>query len=303
MEREHGIPRRPLGRTGEEVSLVGLGGAHLGRVSEAEAIRIIRAALDEGLNFLDNSWDYYRGASELRVGKALQDGYRERAFVMTKFDSRSREGAARQIDESLRRLRVDRIDLLQMHEVIRPDDPDRAFAPGGGIEALLAAREAGKVRYIGFTGHKDPSIHLKMLEAASAQGLHFDTVQMPLNVMDAHYRSFEQHVLPVLQERGIAALGMKPLGGGHILESGLVSAVECLHYAMNLPVAVVITGCDSMAALEQALEAARSFRPLGPEQVSELLARTRAAAAGGRYEPYKTTLGYDSTTHHPEWLV
>jgi len=303
MNGEQSVPYRPLGSTGQQVSLVGLGGAHLGRVSEAEAIRIIRTALDEGLNFLDNSWDYYGGASELRVGKALQDGYRDRAFVMTKFDSRSREGAARQIDESLRRLRLDRIDLLQMHEVIRPEDPDRAFAPGGGIEALLAAREAGKVRYIGFTGHKDPSIHLKMLEAASAHGLDFDTVQMPLNVMDAHYRSFEQHVLPVLQDRGIAALGMKPLGGGHILESGLVSAVECLHYAMNLPVAVVITGCDSMAALEQALDAARSFRPLSREQVSELLARTRTAAAAGSYEPYKTTLGYDSTTHHPEWLV
>jgi len=302
MNGEQSVPYRPLGRTGQQVSLVGLGGAHLGRVGEQEAIRIIRTALDEGLSFLDNSWDYYEGVSELRAGKALQDGYRDRAFVMTKVDSRSREGAARQIDESLRRLRVDRIDLLQLHEVIRPEDPDWAFAPGGAIEALLAARESAKVRYIGFTGHKDPSIHLKMLEVAAAHGVAFDAVQMPLNVMDAHWRSFAQRVLPVLLERGIAVLGMKPLAGGHILESGTVSAVECLHYAMNLPVSVVITGCDSMAILRQALEAARAFRPLSPEQVAELLARTAAVAANGRYEPYKTGQGYDSTTHHPEWL-
>lgn len=302
MGQEQSMPRRALGRTGEQVSLVGLGGAHLGRVSEQEAIRIVRTALDEGVSFLDNSWDYYGGASEERVGKALRGGYREKAFVMTKFDSRSRTGAARQIDESLRRLGVDTIDLVQMHEVIRPEDPDRAFAPGGGIEALLAAREAGKVRYIGFTGHKDPSIHLRMLDAASAHGVEFDAVQMPLNVMDAHYRSFEREVLPVLLERGIAVLGMKALAGGHILESGTVSAIECLHYAMNLPVSVVITGCDSMAILQQTLQAARTFRPLSAEQVSELLARTRGAAAGGRYEPFKTGTGFDSTARHPEWL-
>lgn len=302
MDREQSMPRRALGRTGAQVSLVGLGGAHLGRVSEQEAIRIIRTALDQGLSFLDNSWDYYGGASEARVGKALQGGYREQAFVMTKFDSRSREGAARQIDESLRRLRVDTIDLMQLHEVIRPEDPDRAFAPDGAIEALLEARQAGKVRYIGFTGHKDPSIHLKMLDVAAAHGVSFDTVQVPLNVMDPHYRSFERMVLPVLLERGIAVLGMKPLAGGHILESGTVSAMECLHYAMSLPVSVVITGCDSMDALEQALRAARTFKPLGPEQVSGLLARTRGAGADGRYEPYKTGRGYDSTARHPEWL-
>jgi aryl-alcohol dehydrogenase-like predicted oxidoreductase len=297
------IPYRTLGRTGERVSLVGVGGAHLGRPGEQEAIRIVRSALDAGASFLDNSWDYNDGDSERRMGKALRNGYREKAFVMTKFDSRRREGARRQIEESLRRLQVDTIDLLQVHEVIRPEDPDRVFAPGGAIEALLAAREAGQVRYIGFTGHKDPSIHLKMLGAAQAHGLTFDTVQMPLNVMDAHFRSFERQVLPVLLERGIGVLGMKPFGSGHILESGAVTPMECLHYAMNLPASVVITGCDSMAILEQALQAARTFRPLSVEEVSALLARTAGPASDGRYERYKTAHGYDSTARNPEWLA
>lgn len=303
MAHEGTIPYRSLGRTGARVSLVGLGGAHLGRLGEQEAIRIVRTALDEGLSFLDNSWDYHGGASEARVGKALADGYRAKAFVMTKFDSRSRDGAARQIDESLRRLQVDTIDLLQLHEVIRFDDPDRAFAPRGAIEALLEAQRSGKVRYIGFTGHKDPAIHLKMLEVAAAHGVAFDAVQLPLNVMDAHYRSFEREVLPVLLGQGIGVLGMKALGGGHILESGAVTAAECLHYAMNLPVSVVITGCDSMAILRQALHAARTFQPLSPNEVRDLLARTAPVVADGRYEPYKTGTGYDSTSRHPEWLA
>jgi aryl-alcohol dehydrogenase-like predicted oxidoreductase len=302
MSSDGNMPYRTLGRTGERVSLIGLGGAHLGRISGQEAIRIIRSALDQGVNFLDNSWDYYGGASERRMGKALKDGYRQRAFVMTKFDSRSSQGAARQIEESLRRLQVDTIDLLQVHEVIRPDDPERVFAPGGSIEALLDAQRSGKVRYIGFTGHKDPAIHLKMLDTASAHGVIFDTVQMPLNVMDPHYRSFEKEVLPVLLERGIGVLGMKSLAGRYILRSGTVSPVECLHYAMNLPTSVVITGCDSMAILDQALEAARTFRPLSREEVSDLLARTAAAGAKGEYEPYKTGRGFDSTARNPQWL-
>ncbi len=296
------MPYRTLGHTGERVSLIGLGGAHLRQLSEREAIRIVRTALDRGINFLDNSWDYGEGASERRVGKALKDGYRQRAFVMTKFDSRSREGAMRQIDESLRRLQVGYIDLLQAHEVIRPDDSDRLFAPGGAMEALLAAQQAGKVRYIGFTGHKDPAIHLKMLNAARDHGVALDTVQMPLNVMDPHYRSFEREVLGVLLERGIGVLGMKPLASGHIAQSGVVSAAECLRYAMSLPVSVVITGCDSMEVLEQALQAARDFRPLDEEEVSALLARTAEAGATGRYEPYKTGDAFDSTAHHPQWL-
>ena len=297
------MPYRTLGRTGERVSLIGLGGAHLGRLSEQEAIRLVRAALDQGINFLDNSWDYHGGATEIRVGKALKDGYRQKAFVMTKFDSQSREGAARQIAESLRRLQLDTIDLLQVHEVIRPEDPGRVFSPGGSIEALLEARRSGKVRYIGFTGHKDPDIHLKMLDTALAHGLTFDTVQLPLNVMDPHYRSFERKVVPVLLQHGIGVLGMKPLAGSYILHSQLVTPLECLHYAMNLPTSVVITGCDSLVILNQALEAARTFRPLSQEEVSALLARTAEAASQGQYEPYKTSYIFDSTYRHPEWLV
>jgi aryl-alcohol dehydrogenase-like predicted oxidoreductase len=291
-----------LGRTGEHVSLIGLGGSHLSVPGEQEAIRMIRTALDQGANFIDNAWDYSDGESERRVGKALKDGYRAKAFVMTKFDAHNREGALQQIEDSLRRLQVETIDLLQIHEVIRPDDPERIFAPGGAIEALLQAQSAGKVRYIGFTGHKDPDIHLKMLDAASAHGVTFDTVQLPLNVMDAHYSSFEKKVLPVLLQHGIGVLGMKPLGGGYILDSGVVTPEECLHYAMNLPTSVVITGCDSMAILEQALQAARTFRPFGQQQVAELLARTAAAAGHGQYERYKTARVFDGTGHHPEWL-
>ncbi len=297
------LPYRTLGSTGEKVSIVGVGGYHIGSVAdEQEAIRIVRTALDNGVNFLDNAWDYHGGVSEIRVGKALKNGYRQKAFVMTKIDGQTRESASQQIDESLRRLEVDVIDLLQFHEVIRPGDPDRIFAPGGAFEAVVKARDDGKIRYIGFTGHKDPSIHLKMLHTAFAYGFTFDSVQMPLNVMDAHYRSFEKQVLPVLVQHGIAVLGMKPMGAGNILRSGKVSAVECLHYAMNLPTSVVITGIDSMAILQQALEAARTFRPLSQDDVTELLARTGEVAGTGQFEPFKTTHDFDATHSNPEWL-
>jgi aryl-alcohol dehydrogenase-like predicted oxidoreductase len=298
------IPYRTLGRTGERVSAIGIGGYHLGKpyLEESESIRIVRTAIDSGVTFLDNSWDYYDGQSELRMGKALGNGYRHRAFLMTKIDGRDRPTAARQIDESLRRLQTDRIDLLQHHEVIRMDDPDRIFAAGGAMEAVLEAKRAGKVRYIGFTGHKSPEVHLKMLATAASHHFHFDAVQMPLNVMDAHYRSFEKKVLPVLLERETGVLGMKPMGDGVILESTTATPIECLHYAMNLPTSVVITGCDAMERLEQALTAARSFRPMGPTEVDALLAKTARAAREGRYELYKTTQKHDSTTEHPEWL-
>jgi len=298
------LPYRTLGRTGERVSAIGLGGFHLGKpeLPEPESIRIIRAAVDNGINFLDNSWDYNGGQSEIRMGKALRDGYRRRAFLMTKIDGRSKAGAARQIDESLRRLETDHVDLLQFHEVIRATDPDRIFAPGGAIEAAIEARQAGKLRYIGFTGHKSPDIHLKMLDTAASHQFRFDTVQMPLNVMDAHYDSFEQRVLPVLVRDEIGVLGMKPMGDHAILESRTVSAVECLHYAMNLPTSVVITGCDSMQVLDQALSAARSFRPMRPGDVDSLLAKTARAAQRGAYELYKTTHNFDSTVHTPHWL-
>jgi aryl-alcohol dehydrogenase-like predicted oxidoreductase len=298
------IPYRTLGRTGERVSAIGIGGYHLGKpcLEEAESIRIIRSAIDGGITFLDNSWDYYDGQSELRMGKALRDGYRHRAFLMTKIDGRDSPTARRQIDESLRRLQTDRVDLLQHHEVIRMDDADRIFAAGGAMEAVLDAKRAGKVRYVGFTGHKSPEIHLKTLAVAARHRFHFDTVQMPLNVMDAHYQSFERQVLPVLLKRDIGVLGMKPMGDAVILESKTATAIECLHYAMNLPTSVVITGCDSMERLEQALTAARSFRPMRPAEVDALLARTAGAAREGRYELYKTTHKHDGTMEHPEWL-
>jgi aryl-alcohol dehydrogenase-like predicted oxidoreductase len=303
MEYSGNMPYRTLGRTGEQVSLLGLGGHHLGfPPDEQEAIRLIRTAIDNGVNFMDNSWDYHGGACESRMGKALKDGYRDRVFLMTKIDGQTREAAARQIEESFRRLQVDVIDLLQFHEIIRMDDPRRIFAPGGAVEAVREIREAGRVRYIGFTGHKDPDIHLEMLGVAFSHGVTFDAVQMPLNVLDAHFRSFQKKVLPVLLEHGIGVLGMKPLAGGKLMETGTVGAVEALHYAMNLPTSVVITGCESMEVLQQALEAARTFRPLSEEELDALLARTAEAAEGGRYEGFKTTYAYDATHAHPEWL-
>ncbi len=303
VDRKNGIPYRPLGGTGEKVSLIGLGGYHLARQSTTEeSIRIIRTGIDEGLNFLDNCWDYNGGESEVRMGKALRDGYRGKAFLMTKIDGRTKAAAAAQLNESLRRLQTDRVDLLQFHEVIRDSDPDRVFAQGGGMEAVLEAQKAGKVRFTGFTGHKSPDIHLKMLATASKHGFKFDAVQMPLNVMDAHFNSFEKRVLPVLTEKGIGVLGMKPMGDHFILESKTVSATECLYYPMNLPTSVVITGCDSMPILQQALDAARSFQPMDSSQVAALLARTSKAAEAGQFELYKTSHQFDGTFANPQWL-
>jgi predicted aldo/keto reductase-like oxidoreductase len=295
---------RPLGKTGERVSPIGLGGWHIGlpHVDEQLGFRIVRSAIDRGITFMDNSWDYNEGASEIRMGRALRDGYRDRAFLMTKIDGRSKREATRQLDESLRRLQTDRIDLVQHHEVIRFDDPHRIFHAEGANAALLEARKAGKVRYIGFTGHKDPRVHLHTLEVAKENGFSFDTVQMPLNVMDAHYRSFEKLVLPELVKRNIGVLGMKSMANGIILKSGTVTPVECLHYALSLPTSVVITGCDSMEVLDQALDAVRTFHPLTVPQREALLSRTRAAAAHGEYEPFKTSSIFDSTATHPEWL-
>lgn len=296
---------RALGRTGEQVSLIGLGGFHIGKQKEeAESIRLIRTAIDRGITFMDNCWDYNEGASELRMGKALQNGYRAKVYLMTKIDGRDKASAARQIDESLARLQTERIDLLQVHEVIRMEDPDRVFAPGGAMEAVLAAQKAGKVRHIGFTGHKDPIVHLRMLDAAEKHGVRFDAVQMPLNVMDAHFRSFQQGVLPRLVRDQTGVLAMKTFGGGGdaILKSGAVKPIEALHYSMNLPTSVVITGIDSMNILDQAVEAARTFQPMKPEQVAALLARTRTAAAEGKYELFKTSDRFDGTAKNPKWL-
>ncbi len=298
------IPYRTLGRTGERVSAIGLGGYHLGQpgVSEAEAIGIVRAAVDAGITFLDNSWDYNDGASELRMGKALRDGYRDRVFLMTKVDGQTRKAAAEQIEECLRRLQTDVIDLLQFHEIIRMEDPARIFAPGGALEAAMEAKEAGRIRYIGFTGHKSPTIHLRMLETAAAHGFRFDAVQMPLNVMDAHFDSFEKRVLPVLVRAKIGVLGMKPIGDKMILESKTATPVECLRYALSLPTSVVITGCDSMEILDQALAVARGFYPMTADEVQALLAKSAKAAELGRFERYKTTQEFDSTVAFPQWL-
>jgi predicted aldo/keto reductase-like oxidoreductase len=302
-ESRNGIPYRRLGHTGEKVSVIGLGGYHLGKQADPqESIRIIRSGLDEGINFLDNCWDYNGGESEVRMGNALLDGYRQKAFLMSKIDGRTKAAATNQITESLRRLQTDRIDLLQFHEVIRDNDPDRIFAAGGAMEAVLEAQKAGKIRYVGFTGHKSPDIHLKMLATAAKHNFTFDSVQMPLNVMDAHFNSFEKKVLPVLLKSDIGVLGMKPMGDHFILDSKTATAVECLHYSMSLPTSVVITGCDSLPILQQALQAARSFKPLESSEVASLLAKTAKAAEAGQFELYKTSHNFDGTYANPQWL-
>jgi aryl-alcohol dehydrogenase-like predicted oxidoreductase len=298
------MPYRTLGRTKVKVSALGLGGWHLSRktVDEALSVRIVRTAIDRGINFMDNSWDYTHGVSEIRMGRALRDGYRDKVFLMTKIDGRSKKAAARQLEQSLRRLRTECIDLVQHHEVLRFEDPHRIFDAEGANAALVEARTAGKIRFIGFTGHKDPRIHLHALDVAAEHGFRFDTVQMPLNVMDAHYRSFEKLVLPRLVRERIGVLGMKSMANGIILKSRAVTAIECLHYALSLPASVVITGIDSLRVLDQALEAARTFRPLSPAQRRALLKRTASPASRGAFEPFKTTSLFDATATHPHWL-
>src|SRR5580698_9328665 len=264
MTTVNGIGRRKLGRADAEVSIIGIGGWHIGlkRVSEDEAIRIVRKGLDEGVNFLDNCWDYNDGVSEERMGKALQDGYRQKAFLMTKIDGRTGAEARRQLEQSFTRLKTDHIDLVQIHEVIRVGDPEQAFQTGYVMDVLKQMRKEGKIRFIGFTGHKSPEIHLHMIEIADKHGFTFATVQLPVNALDEHYDSFGQKVIPVAQKHGMAILGMKPLSNGAILKTGTVTAVEALHYAMSVPVTVTITGCDSLPILEQALSLARNFKPL-----------------------------------------
>jgi aryl-alcohol dehydrogenase-like predicted oxidoreductase len=294
---------RELGRTGERVSAIGLGGYHIGKQQDPdESIRLLRAAIDRGITFMDNCWDYNGGISEVRMGQALRDGYRQKVFLMTKIDGRDKNTAARQIEESLGRLQTDVIDLLQFHEVIRLDDPDLIFAPGGALEAVQEAKQAGKIRFIGFTGHKDPSVHLRMFETAEKHGFHFDTVQMPINVMDAHFRSFLNGVVPVAQERGTAILAMKTFGDPYILQSKTVTPMEALHFGLNSPASVVITGIDSLAILDQAFEAVRTFSPMDRQQVDAILAKTKEAAMTGKFELFKTSSHYDGTIKNPSWL-
>jgi len=251
---------------------------------------------------MDNCWDYHNGKSEEWMGKALRDGYREKVFLMTKIDGRIRQSATSQIDESLKRLQTDHIDLMQIHENLRMEDADRCFAEGGAIEALEEAKKAGKVRYIGFTGHKDPVVHNRMLDIAAEHKFHFDSCQMPLNVLDATFRSFAQHVVPRLLKEGIAVLGMKPMANGAIVQNKIATPKECLTYALTLPTSAVITGIDSMDVLEQDLEIMRDFKPLDGGQMRELLTRTMKSARTGNYEKFKTGTSYDGTAKHPEWL-
>jgi uncharacterized protein len=299
-----GMLYRTLGRTGERVSAIGLGGYHIGNssLSEQDSVQLVRQAIDRGITFMDNCWDYNDGVSEVRMGKALEGGYRKKVFLMTKIDGRTKAAAAKQIDESLQRLQTDHVDLMQFHEVIRLEDPDRIFAEGGAMEAMMEAKKAGKVRFVGFTGHKDPYVHLRMLDHARQHGFHFDAVQMPLNVMDAHFRSFTHEVLPVLTREGIAPLGMKCFGDHFILDSNIVKPIECLHYCLNLPIAVQITGIDNQQVLDQAIEAARTYRLMSSTEVTSLLERTKPAAGAGKLELYKTTSHFDGTAHKPQML-
>ena len=287
------VPLRPMGRTGVSISSLGIGGYHLGSVdSEHEANELVARAMDAGVNFFDNAWEYHDGESETRLGRTLR-GRRDRAVVMTKVctHGRGRAVAMQMLEESLRRLRTDYLDVWQVHEVVYENDPDLMFAPGGVVEALVLAKEQGKVRFVGFTGHKDPSIHLRVL----AHEFPFDTVQMPLNCLDATFRSFERQVLPEAQRRGIAVLGMKSLGGnGEIVRFGAATPVEALRYAMSLPVATTICGIDTLAVLEQDLSVARGFEPMSESEMQALRDRCRPLAADGRAELFKTTMMFDA---------
>jgi aryl-alcohol dehydrogenase-like predicted oxidoreductase len=293
-----------------EVSIIGLGGSHLGQAKDLEtATRIISTAVDHGVNFLDNCWDYNNGRSHEWMGKALAGGLRKKVFLMTKIDGRTRSAAAAQIDQSLQQLQTDVIDLMQVHEVIRMEDPDRVFGSDGAIEALEAARKAGKIRFIGFTGHKSPDIHLHMLETARKHQFHFDTVQMPVNVMDAHYYSFADKVLPVARRAETGVLAMKPFGSGVFFKSKVVGGkdgvdpISCLQYPMSLPVSVVITGVDSEGVLMQALQAAYTYDEKAfAARRDKLLSATAPDAGDGKYEKYKTAKEFDGTAQHPWWL-
>jgi predicted aldo/keto reductase-like oxidoreductase len=287
------IPMRPFGRHDQHVSALGFGGHHLGDATdEATAIRIVQEAVDSGITFFDNCWEYHRGKSEDWMGKGLK-GRRDKVFLMTKVCTHGREAmiATQMLEQSLRRLQTDHLDLWQVHGVGWDNDPDLFMRPGGAAEALLKAKKDGKVRFLGFTGHKDPAVHVKMIET----GFPFDAVQMPLNAFDAHFLSFADQVLPELQRRGIAALGMKPLSGhGEPIVQGELSAEEALRYAMSLPVATTITGMDKLEVLRQNVKIARGFQPMTTAEMQALRERTRSSAGDGRYELYKVSLKFDN---------
>ncbi len=302
---ESGMIYRELGTTGERVSAIGMGGYHLAKdpaSTQQDAVKLVRTAVDRGITFMDNCWDYNDGISEVRMGQALKDGYREKVFLMTKLDARTSKEYDKQLEQSMGRLNTDVIDLVQFHEILRFEDPDRIFADNGAIHAAMAARQAGKIRYIGFTGHKDPQIHLRMFEVAAEHGFKFDTVQMPVNAMDAHFRSFAKNVIPVAQKAGTGVLAMKTFGDGYILRSKTIDPIEALHYGLSQPVSVVITGMEKPEILDQALQAASTFKPFTPEQTVAFLTKTKDAAMTGKFEPFKTSSIFDGTANNPKWL-
>jgi predicted aldo/keto reductase-like oxidoreductase len=283
--------QRPFGDTGETVSMLGMGGHHIGRIrDDKQAIALIRKAIDMGVTFLDNAWEYHRGHSEELMGEALRQGYRKKVFLMTKHHGRkSVDKAMKHLEDSLRRLKTDVIDLWQFHEVVYEDDPKMIFAEEGAIEAARKAKKQGKVRYIGFTGHKNPKLLLKMLE----HDFPWDAAQFPVNPIDPHYKSFIREVLPVCVERKIAVLAMKTMGAGHVLKSKRVTPQQCLRFAWSHPVATVISGIDNEKHLQQNVEFARSFEPMSKAEKKRLLARTEDIAEGGKYEPFKVGLNYN----------
>ncbi|MDB4967479.1 MAG: aldo/keto reductase [Myxococcales bacterium] len=297
------IPRKPLGTTGQNLSILGIGGYSLGQApSYDEAERIVHEAVDAGVDFFDNAWEYNEHRSEEWMGRALA-GRRDRAFLMTKVctHGRGKDVAMQQLGESLRRLKTDHLDLWQIHEVVYWNDPELIFRDGGAIEALVEAKKQGKTRFIGFTGHKHPEIHLRVLELADKRGLHFDTVQLPLNAFDATFRSFEQQVLPALRRHGAGALGMKSLGGnGQPIRQGVLRVDEALRYAMSLPVATTVSGIDSLAVLRQNLGVARAFKPMSATEMQALRQRCAAVAGDGHLELYKTTMRYDADVGRAE---
>lgn len=301
-----GMLYRELGTTGERVSAIGMGGYHLdkdGKIPQADAIRLVRSAIDAGITFMDNCWDYNDGISEVRMGQALKDGYRQKVFLMTKLDARTAKDYDKQLEQSMGRLNTDVIDLVQFHEILRFEDPDRIFADDGAIHAAMAAKAAGKIRHIGFTGHKDPQIHLRMFAIAAQHGFKFDTVQMPVNVLDAHFRSFTNDVIPVALQAGTGVLAMKTFGDGWLLKTNTFQPAEALHYGLSVPgVSVVITGIDKPEILQQALAATNNFVPMTDAQKSDLLGRTKEVAMSGKFEPFKTSNIFDGTAQNPKWL-
>ena len=293
-----GIPLRPLGKTGDNVTILGLGGFHSTTKPEAESLRIIRRAVDEGITFLDNAWDYHDGLAEERMGKALDEGkLRDKVFLMTKCCGRTAKEAQSNLEDSLRRLKTDHLDLWQFHEIVYDNDPDWIFESGGAIEYALKAKEQGKIRHLGFTGHKDPSIHLKMLK----KPYDWATVQMPLNVMDAHFRSFQHQVLPELLRRGIGPIAMKSLGGaGQIVTTAGIPVEDALRYTLSLPISVLVSGIDSEKVLEQNLKIVRNFKPLSGDEVKAIEQKSRLLAGDGRFELFKSSKVYDGKVHRKQ---